>query len=431
MTKNTKNTMLTKKHLARMEREQIQTRWILIGTISTIILVVGLLGFGILNEMVLKPNATIVNVNSDKASLVRFQEEARYARFNLINQYQQTKQMASYFGSDTSTTQYFDNQLAQITAQLDSNTLGQSVLNSIISDLLIRQEAKKRNITVTSAEVDAYIQEQFGYYKNGTPTPAPTFPVEPTSTLSPLQLTLVPPTATPTSAVLTATTPTAVPTATPTLAPTQVLTITPTALPTSTPYTVDAFNKNYTDYVKAVKDNANVSEATLRHEFESSLYRTKVQKAILDEMNLSHTEEEVWARHILVADEAKAKEVSDRLKAGEDFAKVAEALSTDTASAAKGGDLGWFGKGKMVPEFETAAFAMSIGQISDPVKSQSGYHIIQVLGHENRPLSESDFSTLQQTKFQEWIDGQRQAATVKINDIWVTNVPTVPALPTN
>ncbi len=229
MTKNTKNLVLTKKHLARVERERIQTRWILISTIIVITLVVGLIGFGILNEWVLKPNAAIVTVNSDKGSLQRFQEEARYARLNLINQYQQTQQMAQYFGSDPTTQQYFTSQLSQIASQLETSALGQSVLNNMISDLLIRQEAKKRNITVTQEEVDAYIQEQFGFYKNGTPTAAPTIPVLPTSTLSPLQMTLVPPTATP---VVTQTA-----TATPTLAPTQVITITPTAAPSPTPFT--------------------------------------------------------------------------------------------------------------------------------------------------------------------------------------------------
>jgi len=422
MTKNTKNLVLTKKHLARVERERIQTRWILISTIIVITLVVGLIGFGILNEWVLKPNAAIVTVNSDKGSLQRFQEEARYARLNLINQYQQTQQMAQYFGSDPTTQQYFTSQLSQIASQLETSALGQSVLNNMIADLLIRQEAKKRNITVTQEEVDAYIQEQFGFYKNGTPTAVPTIPVLPTSTLSPLQMTLVPPTATP---VVTQTA-----TATPTLAPTQVITITPTAAPSPTPFTEEGYNKSYDEYIAGVKDSANVSEATLRYIFESNLYRTKVQKAILDELNLAQTQEEVWARHILVDDEVKAKEVSDRLNAGEDFAVVAAALSSDS-SASQGGDLGWFAKGKMVAEFETAAFSMEIGEISQPVKSQFGYHIIQVLGHEDRPISEADFSSLQATKFQEWIDSQQQAAVVVINDSWITNVPTEPALPSN
>jgi peptidyl-prolyl cis-trans isomerase C len=85
---------------------------------------------------------------------------------------------------------------------------------------------------------------------------------------------------------------------------------------------------------------------------------------------------EVHARHILVPTEEEAKAALARVKKGEDFAKVATELSKDPGS--EGGDLGWFTKDKMVPEFADAAFKMEPGQISDPVKSQFGWHIIKV-----------------------------------------------------
>jgi peptidyl-prolyl cis-trans isomerase C len=89
-------------------------------------------------------------------------------------------------------------------------------------------------------------------------------------------------------------------------------------------------------------------------------------------------EEEIHARHILVATEADAQAVLKRLKSGEDFAKVAKEMSKDPGS--EGGDLGWFTKERMVPEFADAAFKLQQGQLSDPVKSQFGWHIIQVEG---------------------------------------------------
>jgi peptidyl-prolyl cis-trans isomerase C len=87
-------------------------------------------------------------------------------------------------------------------------------------------------------------------------------------------------------------------------------------------------------------------------------------------------EEEIHARHILLPDEASAKAALERVKKGEDFAKVATELSKDPGS--EGGDLGWFTKDRMVPEFSEAAFKLKKGEVSEPIKSQFGWHIIKV-----------------------------------------------------
>lgn len=90
--------------------------------------------------------------------------------------------------------------------------------------------------------------------------------------------------------------------------------------------------------------------------------------------------EQVEASHILVEDEKTAKKVAKELAAGGDFAKLAAEYSTDTETADNGGSLGYFGKGDMVEEFEDVAFDLDINKVSDPVKSEYGYHIIKVTG---------------------------------------------------
>ncbi|MFF5994745.1 peptidylprolyl isomerase [Lysinibacillus sp. KU-BSD001] len=91
------------------------------------------------------------------------------------------------------------------------------------------------------------------------------------------------------------------------------------------------------------------------------------------------TEEQVEASHILVEDEATAKEVIEKLNAGGDFAKLAKEYSIDESNAENGGALGFFGRGEMVAEFEKAAFAINVGEVSkEPVKTEHGYHIIKV-----------------------------------------------------
>jgi len=88
---------------------------------------------------------------------------------------------------------------------------------------------------------------------------------------------------------------------------------------------------------------------------------------------------QVRASHILVTSEDDANKILKRITGGEDFAAVAKRFSS-CPSKKNGGDLGWFGKGQMVPEFETAAFAAEQGAVVGPVKSQFGYHIIKVTG---------------------------------------------------
>lgn len=99
-------------------------------------------------------------------------------------------------------------------------------------------------------------------------------------------------------------------------------------------------------------------------------------------------EEEAHARHILVETEDQAKAVEERLKKGEDFAKVAADVSKDPGSGKEGGDLGWFTKDRMVPEFAEAAFKLKKGEVSDPVKSQFGWHVIKLEDKRTKPLPE-------------------------------------------
>lgn len=131
-------------------------------------------------------------------------------------------------------------------------------------------------------------------------------------------------------------------------------------------------------------------------------------------------EQEVHARHILVATEAEAKEVAERLKKGEDFAAVAKEKSKDTG--AEGGDLGFFARGQMLKPFEEAAFALDVGQISEPVQTQFGWHIIKVEAKRDQPLptfdqvKEAIIAQLVQQKAQEVVTGLRDAAKIEVVD---------------
>ena len=98
--------------------------------------------------------------------------------------------------------------------------------------------------------------------------------------------------------------------------------------------------------------------------------------------------EELLARHILLGSQEEALTVQSRLSEGEDFATLARLLSTDQGSGANGGSLGWFADGMMVPEFYAAANALKAGEISAPVQTQFGFHIIQLMERRVRPPPE-------------------------------------------
>jgi parvulin-like peptidyl-prolyl isomerase len=322
--------------------------------------------------------------------------------------------------------------MQQVATQLQSpETVGQQVLDDMIGEILIRQEARRRGITVSPEEIETSIQENFNFFPGGTPTPTitPTEVILPT--LSSQQLTLYPSTSTPTEAPTSTVEPTATPdrsatpTATTTPAPPTPTPVPEVATASPTPFTLEGFQTEYKQALDNFKTYG-VSEATIRAVYEAQLYRQK----LMDEMtkDLPRTEEQVWARHILVETEEEAKSIYERLKNGEDFATLAKELSKDTGSGANGGDLGWFGRGAMVAEFEEVAFKLEIGEISEPVKSQFGYHIIQALGHQEVPLNDSQYQQKKETEFNNWLEAERSKPGVTTYDVWKERVPTEPSL---
>lgn len=132
--------------------------------------------------------------------------------------------------------------------------------------------------------------------------------------------------------------------------------------------------------------------------------------------------EQVDARHILVEDEKLANDLHKQLKDGADFAELAQEHSTD-GSAAMGGDLGFFTRGEMVPEFEDKAFSMKVGDISEPVKSDFGYHLIEVLdktdaaeaklADHKEEIKEKLIEEKMQTEYVTWLDEKREEYDVK------------------
>src|SRR5690606_5126033 len=111
---------------------------------------------------------------------------------------------------------------------------------------------------------------------------------------------------------------------------------------------------------------------------------------------------------------ALAEELRQRLLDGEDFAELAAEYSDDPGSATTGGDLGWFGHGAMVAPFEEAAFSLEPGEISEPVQTDFGYHLIEVLEVDDaRPKDPNTLQQEQAQAYQTWIQRQMEAAQIE------------------
>ncbi len=424
--KSNKPRVTTKKHVARLEREQKQVK--LVWTVALVMfgVIVLLLGYGYLDTTYFQLQKPVAEVNGEKITIEHWQERVQLQRVNLVNIYQRYQFFQQQFGMDVS------QQIQEVETYLNSpEATGQLVLDQMINEVLISQEAERRGITVSDEEVEKAVQEVYRFFPDGTPVPTITPTAFEYPTLTSQQKELYPATATPTK-VLTATPeptftpdpaiePTATFTAappTPTFVPEDVIT------PTATPYTLEGFQSEYQKTMDEYTTYG-ISEATFRSAYKNDLLRKKLSEAI--SADIPTTESQVWARHILVQSESEAKAITELLNNGTDFGKLAREFSIDTGSGAQGGDLGWFSKGAMVPEFEQAAFSQEIGAIGEPVQSQFGYHIIQVIDRQELPLTADQLQQNRDQAFADWLTTALDEADTTTNDQWAQFLPPEPA----
>lgn len=198
----------------------------------------------------------------------------------------------------------------------------------------------------------------------------------------------------------------------------------------------EQFKSLYGDNYSLVLAQAGLTDDDIKRNIELELLIAEVEKKAIKNIKVTDKEikeyydknyPQIHARHILVEDKDTALEIKEKLEKGEDFAKLAKEHSTDPGSAQNGGDLGWFGPGKMVKEFSEAAFKLKMNEISEPVKTEHGYHIIQVLDKKEKPkledVKKDIIKELQQQKYesdpnilQEALKKEREDAGVKIKD---------------
>lgn len=398
--------------MTRQERERSRLITIIVGVVVGLAIVT-LVG-ALLWQSLVTPASSVAVVNGERIATRDLWKRTQYDQFQRASNLQSLLNYQEQIDPGGSQG-FFTSQIQQLQADLiDNEGLTNKVLEQMIQEDLIRQLAAKNGITVSDEEVQARLEALVASQNNSVTAPDATATAEALAAATP--------------------TPTFTPSPTPTTTVTNTIALTPTATPLPTPttavQTADEFQQRLDDLLAYIATGANVSKEDARKLLTSlltaELLRGKLLEQLGDQMPTSG--ERVRARHILisVAQDASAEEqqlalaeaisLTQRLKAGEDFATLAEKYSDDTGSASQGGDLGFFGRGQMVQEFEDVAFSQEINQISEPVKSQFGYHIIQTLEKDKGEPS-----------FDLWIQEQLAAAQIK-RSLTSSRLPTLPTV---
>jgi parvulin-like peptidyl-prolyl isomerase len=516
----------TKKESRRRTHERERNRKIMLGVSIALSVALLFIVIGLVNEFVVRPNSEIAKVAETPIVTRDFWKRTFLEQNRLQNQMVRMSQLEQQFGNQG----FFASQIQQIQATLSSPfSLGVEVLDTLIREEVVRQQAAARGITVSADEIEAALREEVAAQQGAVTVPQATSTAEAQS-------------------AATATAGSWTPTPLPTVDANSTVTATATPFPTPEPPPALPLltDEQYTTGLQELEQNLNeisgMSLEDYRRVIEARLLNDKLAEVIGNEQ-VEATEEQVQARHILLRIDAPVEDsavaptepltatadltdtadltstvapttsadmtatagvttseavtsaavttaapvtesttadvtadVTDtvtavtaeitataaltstdaltqatdlptpelpveqtrteaealalaqtlraRILAGEDFATLAAEYSDDSGSAVNGGDLGWFGRGAMVAPFEEAAFALEPGQISEPVRTDFGYHLIEVVERDpNRPKEESALQQERLQAYDTWLREQIAATPVERSSDLVSKLP--------
>lgn len=402
------------RRMSRKEQEQLRYVYMGLGLVGGLILIV--LAIGLIQNYIIKPNAPVAIVDGEEISTKEYQNRVLYERFILERQLERIQQEAANLPEPSENDQFTEmlrNQYQQMASQVfqQRSLVDRQTLDTLTVEKLVEEEATKRGITVTEDDVtdaiNRFLAGQAGGLTAAAAEETTTARIDATATAASWTPT---PTFTPepTLASTEGITPTATPADTPTPGPTATLNVIGT----------DALATQYTEWLNTIAEQTGLDEATYRSYIRAVVLGNKLGDALGEET--PRIAEQANARHILVETEEEANDVLARLEAGEEFADLASELSTDPGSAAQGGELGFVPAGTFVPAIDEAVFSLPVGQISDPIETQFGWHIVEVLEREEQELSPSNYSQAQRQAYSAWLTEARQAATIE--DLWTVDM---------
>lgn len=400
----------TRKEYLLTRKQQEQYRQIRLGAFALGGLLLLILGIGFIFEYVIQPGQPVAEVENTGISLRDWQERVVLERKQTIDT---IDQLYEAVGGDVNQLFQFAGQ--QLNTVASPAVLGQQVLLQMIDEVLIRAEAERRGISVSEAEVQQELEEQFDFYGGELPpTPDVTQTPEPTPSVTPIVSADAEPTAAPETDV--------------------EPTVEPTPLPTNTPVSQAGFDELYGERLSEFSELGGTEEQ-YRNRVELQLLSAKLQEAFAEEEGLETTEEQVSILYISFQAEAEAEAVVAEINDGKPFLtawnevrSAANVTNTQpfasefqfTAIESISGSLG--------AEVGTVLETIEVGATSDVLANDTGrYIVLHLRGRENRPLSEARIDQQEREILQEWlVEAEKDAIIYETR--WEENVPDRPIL---
>lgn len=449
------------RHLTRREREHRQRQLLLLFTGVAALIVVLALAIGAFYQYFWLPRQTLASVNGTE---IRRSEYLKVRGYEIRQEFAQLSQQLQFAQADQQP--QMQARLAQLQQELAALEDGDvdpnpQTISDMIDDQIVLDNLDDLGISISDTELDQFVLGLFAPVPLTDPTPVPT--VEPTAaawatetsvafeagatatveaqataaaeaTLDPNvtpdpNITPEPETTpegeeTPIPVLTPDAEGTSEPDATPDQAGTPDPNVTPdpdaeatgTVEPTLTPNAEQAVATSEASF-GLLETNFLEPADMSRGDFERLIARPALARQRVQEQlaaDVSTRADQAHLAHILVATQEAAQELIDTRLQEEEFADVATEVSIDEQSAISGGDLGWNTREAYVPEFAEAAFALEEGEISEPVQTQFGWHIIQMIEREeDRPLTIQALNQQKQAAFQTWLEEQREEAEIE------------------
>ncbi len=345
---------------ARREREERMRRIFTWGAVFVFTAVVGLLIYGAVNELLIKPNQPVAEVNGVPISKETFQARVRYERLTAQTQIANLDQFISQLDPNNEAMQSYIQQATiqkyNLQHQLEMPELfaGQ-VLDKIVEEELVRQKAAEAGLTVGEEEIEREIEQMMGYDRDAIATSTVTSTLE--------------------GAVM----------------------------------TEEQYRQVYENFKRNYLEASGMTEDAFRQMIKANLLRDKVKALITQD--IPKEEDQVKIAYFVLPTEEMAREIQQRLDAGEDPQSLIDELNGDDQDETAGAMLDWeplgFFSGQVSPDFEAEVFARPAGKATDPVQGPNNrYFVGFILGHEVRPLADHIYQQKVDEAYNAWVQAQ-------------------------